>query len=297
MGPTVVRPTPLGRLGRWCAIHRRTVTIVWLALAGSAGLWAEFNDRNEAAMRSELLSWPPTLAVLVVASGSLAAAGIALLLAILGLVATAGGLWIAAQLTDITIWAMNFALMFALAVGIDYALFVVVRFRAALRSGLRPEDAVAETMVSAGRAVLVSGLAVLASLSAVMVVPSQPFRTSALGIVLAVAFVLGASLTLLPALLGRLGPGIDRLALPWGGAVAHRSARFARGGQLVWRRPVMIGAVALAALVIPALGPRTAMPTRGVLPADASARIGYEQMQHSFGDGAPRALQIVARRP
>jgi RND superfamily putative drug exporter len=79
--------------------------------------------------------------------------------------------------------------------------------------------------------VLVSGLAVLASLSAVMVVPSQPFRTSALGIVLAVAFVLGASLTLLPALLGRLGPGIDRLALPWGGAVAHRSARFARGGS------------------------------------------------------------------
>jgi RND superfamily putative drug exporter len=271
-----------------------------VSLTGSAGLWAEFNERNEAAMRSELLSWPPTLAVLVVASGSLAAAGIALLLAILGLVATAGGLWIAAQLTDITIWAMNFALMFALAVGIDYALFVVVRFRAALRSGLRPEDAVAETMVSAGRAVLVSGLAVLASLSAVMVVPSQPFRTSALGIVLAVAFVLGASLTLLPALLGRLGPGIDRLALPWGGAVAHRSARFARGGQLVWRRHVMIGAVALAALValgIPALGLRTAMPTMGVLPADASARIGYEQMQHSFGDGAPRALQIVARRP
>ena len=80
--------------------------------------------------------------------------------------------------------------MFALAVGIDYAMFVVVRFRAVLRSGLRPEDAVAETMASAGRAVLVSGLAVLASLSAVMVVPSQPFRTSALGIVLAVAFVL-----------------------------------------------------------------------------------------------------------
>jgi RND superfamily putative drug exporter len=62
----------------------------------------------------------------------------------------------------------------------------------------------------------------------------------------------------------------------------------------------MIGAVALAALValgIRALRLRTALPTMGVLPADASARIGYEQMQHSFGDGAPRALQIVARRP
>ena len=103
-------------------------------------MWSEFNERNKAAMlRSEVMSWPITLAVLAVAFGSLAAAGIPLLLAILGLVATAGALWIGAQLTGITIWAMNFALMFALAVGIDYALFVVVRFRAALREGLSPE--------------------------------------------------------------------------------------------------------------------------------------------------------------
>ena len=169
-----------------------------VSLTGSAGLWSEFNEENKAAMlRSEVMSWPVTLAVLAVAFGSLAAAGIPLVLAILGLVATAGALWIGAQFIGITIWAMNFALMFALAVGIDYALFVVVRFRAALGAGLRPEDAVAETMDSAGRAVLVSGVAVLASLAAVMVVPSQPFRTSALGILLAVGFVLAASLTLL----------------------------------------------------------------------------------------------------
>ena len=76
------------------------------------------------------------------AFGSLAAAGIPLLLSIAGLVATAGALWLGTRVTGITIWAMNFALMFALAVGIDYALFVVVRFRAALRAGLRPLDAV-----------------------------------------------------------------------------------------------------------------------------------------------------------
>ena len=143
-------------------------------------------ENKTAMLRSEVMSWPITLAVLAVAFGSLAAAGIPLLLSILGLVATAGALWIGAQVTDITIWAMNFALMFALAVGIDYALFVVVRFRAALRAGLRPDDAVAETMDSAGRAILVSGLAVMASLAAIMIVPSQPFRTSALGILLAV---------------------------------------------------------------------------------------------------------------
>jgi RND superfamily putative drug exporter len=194
---------------------------------------------------------------------------------------------------------MNFALMFALAVGIDYALFVVVRFRAALRSGLQPVDAVAETMDSAGKAVLVSGIAVLASLAAVMIVPSQPFRTSALGILLAVGFVLAASLTLLPALLARLGPRIDRFALPWSGAVQHRSEAFARWGRLIWRRPILTGGLAvavLAPLALTGLGVRTAMPTVGVLPSDASARVGYEQLQDAFGVGAPAELQVVAAR-
>ena len=273
---------------------------VALELTGSPAVWSQFNEENKAAMlRSEVMSWPLTLGVLLVAFGSLPAAGIPLLLSIAGLVATAGSLWLGTRLTGISIWAMNFALMFALAVGIDYALFVVVRFRAALRAGLRPLDAVGETMDSAGKAVLVSGLAVLASVSAVMVVPSQPFRTSALGILLAVGFVLAASLTLLPALLARLGPRIDSFALPWAGAVRHRSTAFARWGRLIWRRPVLLGGLAallLVALALPVLGLRTAMPSTGVLPAEAGARVGYERVQRAFGAGAPAELQVLAPR-
>ena len=271
-----------------------------VAVTGSPALWSEFNEENKQAMlRSELLSWPLTLAVLIVAFGSLAAAGIPLLLSISGLVATAGALYLGTRVTGITIWAMNFALMFGLAVGIDYALFVVVRFRAALRAGSRPLDAVGETMDSAGKAVLISGGAVLASLSAVMLVPSQPFRTSAVGILLVVGFVLAASLTLLPALLARLGSRIDRFSLPWAGAVQHRSRAFARWGGLIWRRPVVLGAIAaavLVALALPVTGLRTAMPTTGVLPDDAGARVGYERMQQAFGEGAPGELQVVAPR-
>jgi RND superfamily putative drug exporter len=154
-------------------------------------------------------------------------------------------------------------------------------------------------MDSAGKAVLVSGVAVLASLAAVMIVPSQPFRTSALGILLAVGFVLAASLTLLPALLARLGPRIDRFALPWAGAVQHRSEAFARWGRLIWRRPIVTGALALAVLVplaVTGVGLRTAMPTTGVLPSDTSARAGYERLQDAFGAGAPGELQVVAPR-
>jgi putative drug exporter of the RND superfamily len=270
---------------------------VTVSLTGSAAVWSEFNERNKTAMlRSEVLSWPVTLAVLAIAFGSLAAAGIPLILAILGLVAAAGSLWIGTHFLGITIWAMNFALMFALAVGIDYALFVVVRFRAALRAGQRPVDAVGTTMHSAGRAVLVSGLAVLTALAAVTIVPSQPFRTSALGIALAVTFVLAASLTLLPALLGRLGERVNRFALPWAGAVEHRSETFARWGRLIVRRPLAIGGASLAllvALAVPALHLHTAMPTVGVLPSDSTARIGYEQLQAGFGAAGTSDLQVV----
>jgi len=82
-------------------------------------------------MKSELYSWPVTMLILVLAFGSLVAAGLPLMLTIIGLVAAAGSLYLGTKLGDISIWAMNFALMFALALGIDYALFLVVRFRAA----------------------------------------------------------------------------------------------------------------------------------------------------------------------
>ena len=95
-------------------------------------MWSDFNTANRnAMMRSEFLSWPVTLAILVLAFGALVAAGLPLLLTIIGLAASAGALYLTSQVTEVSIWAMNFALMFALALGIDYALFIVVRFRGA----------------------------------------------------------------------------------------------------------------------------------------------------------------------
>ncbi len=108
----------------------------------------------------------------MLAFGSLVAAGLPLMLTILGLMASAGSLYLGTQVLDISIWAMNFALMFALALGIDYALFIVYRFRGALFGSHEPvEHAVAETMDTAGKAVLFSGVTVLISLMAVMLVP------------------------------------------------------------------------------------------------------------------------------
>ncbi|HZR93886.1 MAG TPA: MMPL family transporter [Gaiellaceae bacterium] len=268
-------------------------------LTGAAGMWSDFNAANRKAMvKSELLSWPVTMAILVVAFGSLVAAGLPLMLTIVGLVAAAGLLFLATQLSEISIWAMNFALMFALALGIDYALFIVHRFRGALfGSRLDVREAVAVTMDTAGKAVLFSGLTVLVSLSAVMLVPSPAFRSMALGIMLSVVFVLAATLTLLPAALAKLGPRVDRLALRWAHSGEHRSRAFARWAELVWRRPHLAGTAALAVLAllaVPVFSLRTGMPSITVVPSSASSRLGYDWLTQAFGPGAPGTLDVVA---
>ncbi|MCD9154238.1 MMPL family transporter [Aeromicrobium duanguangcaii] len=284
------------------ALSTDTVTV---NPTGSSLLWSDFNEANlDAMLTSEFMSWPVTLAILVLAFGALVAAGLPLLLTLAGLVASAGSLVLINELVPVSIWAMNFAMMFALALGIDYALFMVVRYRAARAArreeGVEPrlarQRAIAETMDTAGKAVLLSGLTVLISLSAVMLVPSPSFRSMAGGIMLSVVFILGATLTLLPLVLFTLDDRINRFALPWSRSGEHRSVRFEKWGERLWKRPLVWGSgalVILVALAAPVVGLTTAMPSIKVLPEDASARVGYDQVKESFGDGAPGTLQIV----
>ena len=282
-------------------LHALATPDISVNLTGASGMWSDFNAANRGAMmRSELYSWPVTLAILAIAFGSLVAAGLPLMLTILGLLASAGLLALLTNGFEISIWAMNFALMFALALGIDYALFVVHRFRGAFfGQRLSARDAVAVTMDTAGKAVLFSGLTVFVSLSAVMLVPSPAFRSMALGIMISVAFVLAATMTLLPAVLARLGPRVDALALNWVHSGEHRSTRFARWGERLWRHPHLFGAAAtliLVLLALPIIGLKTGMPSIKVVPANDGSRVGYNQVQAAFGNGAPGALQIVTPR-
>ncbi|MFJ7722804.1 MMPL family transporter, partial [Rhodococcus erythropolis] len=264
---------------------------------GASALWSDFNKANhEAMIKAEMMSWPVTLAIMVLAFGSLVAAGLPLLLTLAGLVASAGGLVILNEITPISVWAMNFAMMFALALGIDYALFLVARFRDALRTNADPRTAVAQTMDTAGKAVVLSGLTVLVSLSAVLIVPAPAVRTMAVGIMLAVIFVLAATLTLLPAVLGRIGAKVNGGSLPYAKRQQHRSPMFAAWASLLHKHPWPFGIgafIVLIALVVPVFGLKVAMPSIAVVPEDAPVRQGYELVQQQFGDGAPGMLQIV----
>lgn len=268
---------------------------VSVAMTGAPAFWADFNEvTREGMIRAETLSWPLTSIVLVIAFGSLAAAGLPLLLTVAGLLSTMGILYGITRVEDISIWALNFAMMFALALGIDYALFIVTRYRAALHAD--PEDprrAVATTMDTAGKAVLFSGLTVLISLSAVLIVPIPAFRTIAVGMILAVSLLLLAALTLLPAL---LGPGVNRLALPWHKVGEHRSRFWARHAAFVQRAPIISGGAAmilLGLMALPLLGIQTGMPAINVLPKDQPARAGYDAIASAFGPGAPGPIHVV----
>lgn len=294
--------TPLAHLGRGP---------VSVTLTGDSALWADFNSANHSAMmRSEMLSWPVTLAILVVAFGSVVAAGLPLMLTMAGLLVAAGALVLVNHATPVSIWALNFALMFSLALGIDYALFLVVRFRSALeRRQVRPGDragtaaAVAETVATAGKAVAFSAATVLASLASILIVPSPAFRSMALGIMLSVVAVLAATLTLLPAVLGKLGTRINAAPIRLRRHGADREAR--RGldarlhawGRLLWAHPWPAGLAAFAVLVLaalPVLGLRTSMPSITIIPATANARVGYAQVSAAFGKGFPGTLQVLS---
>jgi len=268
---------------------------VTVALTGSPAFWAGFNAENrEGMLKAELLTWPVTAIILVLAFGTVAAAGLPLVLTAAGLVSAMGVLYGVTRFTDLSIWSLNFAMMFALALGIDYALFIVTRFRAALHTTPDdPEAAVGATMDTAGKAVLFSGLTVIISLSAILIVPVPAFRSIAVGMMLAVGFVLLAALTLLPAILGR---GVDRLPLPWHSTGDHRSPGWERFAARIQKRPRAIAAAAAAVLVLlatPLLALETGMPGITVLPKDREARVGYDLLAGAFGPGGPGPIQVI----
>ena len=286
-----------------------STTGVTVTLTGDSALWADFNTANRSAMlRSEMLSWPVTIIILIIAFGSLVAAGLPLLLTMAGLLVAAGALVITTKFTPVSIWALNFALMFALALGIDYALFLVMRFRSALaRRRAEPGDreaivaSVAETVDTAGKAVAFSALTVLASLAAILIVPSPAFRSMAFGIMLSVIAVLAATLTLLPAVLGKLGTNINKgkVRLGRSGPVVGEGPLdrvLHRWGKFLWRHPLPAGTAALVLLLLaaaPVIGMRTNMPSIAIVPASANARVGYFEVTSAFRAGAPGTLQVV----
>ena len=258
--------------------------------------WADFNKSNEEALhKAELLSGLPTLILLFIAFGAALAAGLPLILAIAGIAVGFASLNLLTAITPLSVWSMNFSMMIGLAVGIDYSLFIVTRYREEREDGHSAEDAMAHTLQSAGKAVFLSALTVVMSLAAVFVVPIMVFRSMALGMILSVVAVAFASLTLLPAILAALG---DRVLVSKGEPDLDRSAegRWTRWTSGALKRPgltLALGLILLLGLAAPALGMRLGMPGARVVDQGYSSRDGYELVVAAFGDGAAAPLFIT----
>jgi RND superfamily putative drug exporter len=260
---------------------------------GEWAVWHDFNELNEQALhKAELLSGLPTVILLFLAFGSAIAAGLPLLLAVAGIAVGFALLHLGTAATPLSVWSMNFSMMIGLAVGIDYSLFIVSRFREEREDGKDPLDAVAKTLATAGKAVFLSALTVVLSLAAIFLVPVMVFRSMALGMILSVVATAAASLTLLPAVLVALG---DRVLVAKGHNDPDRAAegRWARWTAMAMRKPGVTLAAGLGVLLLlagPALGMRLGMPAAGVVDTGHQSRDGYDAVVEHFGDGAPAPM-------
>ncbi|HRE00154.1 MAG TPA: MMPL family transporter, partial [Ilumatobacteraceae bacterium] len=149
---------------------------------GEWAVWHDFNQTNEQALhKAELLSGLPTIILLFIAFGSAIAAGIPLILAVSGIAVGFAALHLGTTLLPLSVWSMNFSMMIGLAVGIDYGLFIVSRYREERADGKDAVDGLTATLATAGKAVFLSALTVVLSLAAIFIVPIMVFRSMALG--------------------------------------------------------------------------------------------------------------------
>jgi RND superfamily putative drug exporter len=243
--------------------------------------------------------------VLLIAFGSVVAAGLPLVIALIGLGISSGGLIVLlANVIDVPDWTTAVAGLIGIGVGIDYALLVLTRFRSAMSHGKDRHDAVVEAVTTAGRSVIIAGLTVVIAVLGLALTGLPYMYGVAISASLAVLVVMLAAVSLLPALLSYLGPRVDRWHIPLLGrtlrAEGDSHSPAARWSHAVQRRPWLAAALATAvllALAAPALGMRLGFPDAGNDPPDTMTRQAYDLNTEGFGPGTNGPLVIAAELP
>jgi RND superfamily putative drug exporter len=241
---------------------------------------------------AELIGLAVAIVVLLFTFGSVVAAGLPILTALIGVAIGLMGITAATGFIDMSSTAPTLAIMLGLAVGIDYALFIATRHRQLMASGVSPEEAAAQATGTAGSAVVFAGATVVIALIGLVVV-GIPFL-SVMGVAAAatVAVAVLISLTLLPALLGFAGYTIDRFRVPGtrvhSGLGTGRDALGLRWGKFVVRhaRPVLgVSLVAVAVISIPAFSIEMGLPDDGTKSTDTTERRAFDLQAEAFGPG------------
>jgi RND superfamily putative drug exporter len=237
--------------------------------------------------------------ILLVSFGSVVAAGLPILTAIMGIGIGLAILELLANVFNVANFSPIVAAMIGIGVGIDYALFIVTRYRAGLQEGHDPEQATVSAISTAGRAVIFAGTTVVISVMGILLMGLPFLQGVAYGPAGAVLVAMLASVTLLPAMLGFAGRSIDKLRLPLVGRQQkhHREGFWFRWSRLVQRRPwpaMVISALVIIVLGIPVFSMRLGFPGDQTQPTSKTSRRAYDLFTQGFGPGfsAPLVLAV-----
>ena len=277
-----------------------------VAITGDHTIGNDFNTLSQDDLRKGELQFglPAALVVLVLVFGAVVAGLVPLAMAILSIMVSLGLVAAVAQIWALSVFVVNMLTGMGLALGIDYSLFVISRYREERGRGRGQHGAIAAAGATASRAVLFSGSAFVVAMFGMLIVPTTIMRSLAAGAILVGIVSVGAALTLLPAVLGLLGDGVDRLRVPFvGGATveaANPEGRFWRAViDRVLRRPVLslVAATALfVACAIPLFGIHIGASGVSTLPDRFPSKRGYVELQRSFPGASTDPAHVVVAR-
>src|SRR4051794_16751988 len=249
-----------------------------------------------------VFSVPLTLIILVIAFGALVAAGIPLLLALTAVFATFGLAALPSHLLPLAPEAFAVVLLVGLAVGVDYSMFYLRREREERAAGRSERAALEAAAATSGRSVLISGLTVMVAMAGLFLTGDATFASFGYATMIVVAFAMVGSLTVLPALLSKLGDGVDRLHVPLVGRLRRDKGEGRVWGAIVdrvLRRPLLSAVIAgglLLALAAPALQLRMATPGPDTFPKSLDVVKTYNRMQPAF-PGKALPANVVVKAP
>ncbi|HLX31933.1 MAG TPA: MMPL family transporter [Gaiellaceae bacterium] len=274
------------------------------AITGDHTVSYDFGQQSQKDLANGELKYglPAALIVLMLVFGAVVAGLVPVLMAILSIIVALGLVAVLSQAFTLSVFIVNMLTGMGLALGIDYSLFVISRYREERTRGLAKEDAIVRAGATASRAVLFSGSTFVIALIGMFIVPTSIMRSLALGAILVGCTSVAAALTLLPALLSMFGDGVNRLRIPvlgrnLGRADALEGRFWRRIVGTVLKRPVVFLAVAVAAMLAaatPIFGLHIGASGVETLPSSAPSKQGFVALQKAFPSQNPLPANIVA---
>lgn len=281
-------------------IHRDThVPINRIALAGTAAAAEDTATQAKEDLKlAEIVGIPATLLVLLLVFRSVVAAGLAVVVGAFSVVLSLGLIHLVGMQINMSVFVVNIASMLGFGLAVDYSLLSIARFRDELEGGRDTRTAVALTVAGAGRALIVSGVAVLVAMASLAAIPMEIMRSVAIGGVIVVIASVSAACTLLPVMLALLGPRIDSLTIRQRKSVSIENSFWYGWARSVMNKPglsIAGAGIVLFALASPLMSSHFEIAHDEVLPYSSPSRVAERLLAKEFGERVVAPIVVIAQ--